>query len=182
MSELDKKTLVHIAGEVVVVGGITAYLINRIGALEARVAELEKDLQAAARHAVATERKQNEVLGAMSHLIKTSAKPHEPHHGHSHHTPVVRPPAQASARPAAKPPVSSHKKTISFSDDLDDDVDEGDSGEVEVVTPVKTKTKPAGKSKGIKVAAPPPENGRARKDMSDVKAAAAKLAPSDDEQ
>ena len=72
MSGLDKKTLVHVAGEVVVVGGLTAYLINRIGALEARVAELEKDLQAIAKHSVSNERKQNEVLNAMGHLIKST--------------------------------------------------------------------------------------------------------------
>lgn len=190
MSELDKKTLIHIAGEVVVVGGLAAYLVNRIAALEAKVAELEKDLQATARHTVSTEKKQNEVLNAMGHLIKTTGKPQQAQQGHSMHShqshtshPITKPPTTTHARPAAKPAVHSQKKTISFSDEPDLDDEDEESDELAVQAPVKTKTKPAARSKGIKVSAKPAETGgRKRNDMSTTKAEAMKLAPSDDEE
>lgn len=187
MSELDKKTLIHIAGEVVVVGGLTAYLVNRIAALEAKVAELEKDLQATARHTVSTEKKQNEVLNAMGHLIKTSGKTQQPqqvHQMHSHAShPTTKPHHTPHAKPAATQPVHSQKKTISFSDEPDMDDEDEDDEEPVVVAPVKTKTKPATRSKTVKVAAKPVESGgRKRNDMSTTKAEAMKLAPSDDEE
>ena len=90
---LDKKTLVHIGGEVVAVTGITLYLVNRIAVLENRVAELEKDAQAAAKHQLHTEKVHNVALNKLNERIsvQTAQRPQvpmqmhtNPQHGHGH--------------------------------------------------------------------------------------------------
>jgi hypothetical protein len=175
---MDKKLAVHVAAETVVLGSLTVYLINRIGALETRVAELEKDLQATAKHTVLAEKKQVEVLNAMSHLIKSNAKSgnhhtvahQSPHDGRSH---VVH-----SIQKKSPTPPTSDKKKVSFSDA--DDVEDEDSSE-ELVPPPKVKAKPMTRTKGIKVS--PAESGsrRTSNKMDDTRAAAAALAPDDEE-
>lgn len=175
---MDKKTAVHIAAETVVLGTLTAYLINRIGSLEARVSELEKDLQATALHTVSTEKKQTEVLNAMGQLIKSGVRPsnapqpHHSQHNHGNHT----------VKHTTHPIVSSAKKKVSFSDaddELEDEEDESSEEPVPVVKPKSSKTKPAPRGKGVKVSVS--DAAKARKDMSSVRDEAARLAPSEDD-
>lgn len=177
---MDKKTAIHIAAETIVLGSLTTYLINRIGALENRILELEKDLQATARHTVSTEKKQTEVLNAMGQLLKSGARPgsiptsHQPSsHNHNH-----------GVKHTVQPISSSVKKKVSFSDADDEDEDEDSSSEEEVAPIVRakiSKTKTAARSKGVKVSTTNAPNPNSRKDMASVREEAAKLAPPEDE-
>lgn len=166
---MDKKLIVHVAAETIVLGSLTVYLINRIGALESRVSELEKDIQAIAKHSVTAEKKQVEILNAMSYLIKGDAKNnHNSHSGHNH---VVH----NMHKKVATPP-QSDKKKVSFSDA--DDVEDDESEEP--LPQPKVKPKKNTKSNPIKVASS--DNVRlSRKGMDDVRAAAAALAPDEDD-
>ena len=172
---MDKKTAVHIAAETIVVGSLTAYLINRIGALENRVIELERNLQATAKHAVSTEKKQTEVLNAMGHLIKSNVRPGSLSTS-AHTDPDHRFRGNHTVKHTVHPVVSSSKKKVSFSDADDEDRDDETSDNEEPAPVVK----PKAKKKGIKVSAPIQNNTNSRKDMSAVRDEAAKLAPSED--
>jgi hypothetical protein len=180
---MDKKLAVHVAAETVVLGSLTVYLINRIGALESRISELEKDLQVTAKHTVLAERKQVEVLNAMSHLIKGNQKSEVRHFEspHDKRTHIVH----SAKKPAPTQPTVDKKK-VSFSDISSSEEEEISSEEEEIkevtIAP-KPKTRHSAKGKNIKVTGPTtPATKPSKKGMDDVRAAAAALAPPDDEE
>jgi len=173
---MDKKLAVHVAAETVVLGSLTVYLINRIATLEARVSELEKDGQAIARHTVVTERKQAEILNAMSQVLKNgNRQPFRP-------GPVENPQPKPILKSKVQPSPSTGKKKAHFSD-VSESSSESESEEEEeapVVVAPKLKSKTTKTSKGVKVktARAPNETSATRKsrDMDDVKNQAAMLA------
>ena len=173
---MDKKLAVHVAAETIVLGSLTVYLINRISALEVRISELEKDLQATAKHAVLTEKKQVEVLNAMSHIIKNTPQVKH-HHPEDRNTPkhVVH-----TIHRKPEPAPVSNKKKMYFSDGNDED-QESSYEEEEPTPPPKMKAK-GGKKKGIVV--PPSEVSARRggKNMDDTRKAAAALAPIEEDE
>lgn len=130
----DRKTAIHVAAETAILGGLTVYLLNRISALEQKVAELEKDTQAVARHGVVVERKQAEAINAVSSILKTNQNP----------KPILKKPQE--------------KKVLEFSDEPDEETSDED---VEETPPIKRKPRVAPK-KGIKVAQVQHEGGDVR--------------------
>lgn len=138
---MDKKTAVHVGAEVLVGGAAFTYLLNRIATLENRVAELEKDTQAVAKHQLKTEKNHaahiNKLMSNNSHQHRhhqphIQSRPQQPHvHHKTSKTPRVvieesedeededdkllnDEYGEEEPEPVVIPPPKSSKKNVSF--------------------------------------------------------------------
>ena len=159
---MDKKTIVHATAEVVVLSTLTIYLINRISALENRVAELEKDNQAIAMHTVKVENGHANAIKQLAQVAQrqvTHTKVEDANRRYSQHEHV-----QTPTNPQQKRPVR-------FSDDTESETDDDSSEELPMPPPPKPKSKSNKSKKGIKVRPSGQKNDTmsSRKGMDDVK-------------
>lgn len=189
---MDKKTTVHVAAEAVILGALTLYLVNRVAALEQRVANLEREIVVVAKKEAHVAQSHATALrtllegGVKQPVAVSSGAPqvhnHAPHHtaqevGHAHshgeHT-----------HHHHAPPV---QRKVTFNDDpeeVDEELMEQEFGADEEPEPEESsesppaRRKPAGKAKGrskIKVATTPSRKTQKGKDMDDVRAKAAMM-------
>lgn len=71
---MDKKTGLHIAGEVVIGGAAFLYLMNRISTLENRVTELEKDCQCVAKRQAKLEKAHNHNISKIQDKVEKAER------------------------------------------------------------------------------------------------------------
>lgn len=108
---MDKKTATHVATEVVVIGSLTVYLLNRIASLEQKISQLELDLQIVAKKEAKVEQVHTAAIRELSVKVLKQPQPH----GHS----VVRHHPTPSETRVPRTQVSSGQKDpkrVTFSD------------------------------------------------------------------
>lgn len=159
--------MTHIVAETAVLGALCAYLLNRIGSLESRVEELEKNNQAVARHTAASEKKHAEVLNAMSNLIQSTHQQTP-----NQHKPILK---KETPQPVH---VKSQKKIVEFTDEDDSLSDQDDEDDEPVVSKPKARS---AKPRGMKIGVPVNPSPTSKRDMTSTKKAAELLAPREDE-
>ena len=201
---MDKKTIVHVVAEAVILGGVTVYMVNRMSAMEHELKELRVDLQVVAKRQLKIE--QNH-----SHAIRQigQASQAQPARSMVHHAPppVAQPvhrPMPAAQRPPMRqappvqrvqppPPVAAPKR-VQFTDDEDEPQDpdeelmarefgeepepEEEQDEESEEAPPVVATRARGRKPvraGVKIPTGPGKKPGAR-DMDDVKNRAAEMA------
>jgi hypothetical protein len=174
-----------VAAEVAVFGALTLYLVNRVAALEQRVANLEREIVVVAKKEARVE--QSHATALRSLLEGGVRQPsHQPvdssiaSHVHNRPTPAAHVHSHAEHTHHHPPP----QRKVTFNDDPEE-VDEelmeqefGDDDPEESSESPPARRKPSGKSKGrskIKVVTMPSSKGRKGKDMDDVRAKAAAM-------
>ena len=185
MSLTENKTVLHIAAETVVFGGLTLYLLNRISSLEQEVAKLRADVQIVAKHGSNVTEAVNEVgrrvLAMNTQPAIKSAIETTPPVVSALVTPVVQQEKKAA-------------KKLQFTDDESEDeafqapqaeqhvaerMEEVEESDEEDEPPARPVIKPRSKSKrsqsGVKVVSSPapPVAKKGGKDMDELKRKAA---------